>query len=386
MNQEILEKVAKLIQDAEDGKEINESDITKIIEEQKKMSLEDRIQKYLNEKRAEEITERTIKDIESKLKDFFSWGHIESLEDITKQKYMDYKEYLVKEKPGRKNKDSKGEQIKTINKRITIINGFLKRNNLGGYCLKYMKEQKKSTLENVYTMNDFERLMKFCNSRKEIEKAEQLKKDAKTPEEIKRADAEIRKAEKIQKKKKQVKIILLVFFGLGIRDAELEFVTIESIKRGKVVVTNKGKTREIPVTRDLKKEVISYCEEENITTGCILQSQTKGSKRLSHTQVWRKLQWATGQMRINKNKAHEHSIRHLTGKELAKTSNIKAVADLLGHTSTNTTEIYIQKSFEEQKLRVNEEHKLISDSLYKLAVHFMSLKDDLQKKFNANNK
>ena len=46
---------------------------------------------------------------------------------------------------------------------------------------------------------------------------------------------------------------------------------------------------------------------------------------------------------------------------------------------------FYKKSYEEQKFRVNEEHKLISESLYKLAVHFMSLKDDIQKKINNNN-
>ena len=49
---------------------------------------------------------------------------------------------------------------------------------------------------------------------------------------------------------------------------------------------------------------------------------------------------------------------------------------------------FYKKSYEEQKIRVNEEHKLISESLYKLAVHFMTLKDDLQNKINLakNNK
>ena len=45
---------------------------------------------------------------------------------------------------------------------------------------------------------------------------------------------------------------------------------------------------------------------------------------------------------------------------------------------------FYKKLYEEQKLRVNKEHELISDSLYKLAIHFMSLKDDLQKKINKN--
>ena len=46
---------------------------------------------------------------------------------------------------------------------------------------------------------------------------------------------------------------------------------------------------------------------------------------------------------------------------------------------------FYKKSYEEQKIRVNEEHKLISESLYKLAIHFMTLKDDLQKRINSAN-
>ena len=47
---------------------------------------------------------------------------------------------------------------------------------------------------------------------------------------------------------------------------------------------------------------------------------------------------------------------------------------------------YYKKSYEEQKIRVNEEHKLISESLYKLAIHFMTLKDDLQSRINSTKK
>jgi len=47
---------------------------------------------------------------------------------------------------------------------------------------------------------------------------------------------------------------------------------------------------------------------------------------------------------------------------------------------------YYKKSYEEQKIRVNEEHKLISESLYKLAIHFMTLKEDLQNRINLAKK
>lgn len=363
MNQEIMNQVAKMITDAKEGKNnIDATDIVKLIESENKKSLEERLQDYLKSKKDAEIKESTINDIESKIRHFLTWGNINTYEEITKEKYKAYKQYLLEEKDGRKkrgennkNKDQekqiKGEKIATINKRITFINGFLKYIKLDGYCLKQERIQNKSTLENVYTRNDLERLIKFCNSTKEIDKAKEMQEQAKTKEEIKKANLKMREAKMIQKKKQQAKAIIITFFALGIRDAEVEAVTFEAIKQGKIIITNKGKTREIPVQKELKKELMQYCQERGIKTGCIFQSQNKNSKRLSHTQIWRILQWVTGQMRINKNKAHEHSIRHLTGKELAKASNNdrKVIADVLGHSDSKTSEIYLQKSFAEQK-------------------------------------
>lgn len=363
MNQEIMNQVAKMITDAKEGKNnIDATDIVKLIESENKKSLEERLQDYLKSKKDAEIKESTINDIESKIRHFLTWGNINTYEEITKEKYKAYKQYLLEEKDGRKkrgennkNKDkeeqTKGEKIATINKRITFINGFLKYIKLDGYCLKQERIQNKSTLENVYTRNDLERLIKFCNSTKETDKAKEMQEQAKTKEEIKKANLKMREAKMIQKKKQQAKAIIITFFALGIRDAEVEAVTFEAIKQGKIIITNKGKTREIPVQKELKKELMQYCQERGIKTGCIFQSQNKNSKRLSHTQIWRILQWATGQMRINKNKAHEHSIRHLTGKELAKASNNdrKVIADVLGHSDSKTSEIYLQKSFAEQK-------------------------------------
>jgi hypothetical protein len=41
---------------------------------------------------------------------------------------------------------------------------------------------------------------------------------------------------------------------------------------------------------------------------------------------------------------------------------------------------FYKRSYEEQKNRVNKEHEMISSSLYELALQFMSLKNELQKK------
>lgn len=360
-NEELREEIEKMIADAKDGKNnVEVTDIVKLIQSQNTKNLEERLQEYLKSKQDAERKDATVEDIESKIRHFLTWCNINSYEDITKDKYKAYKKYLMEEKEGKprrgeKNKkdavQDKGEKLTTVNKRITFINGFLMYLNLDGYCLKQEKIQNKSNLENVYTRNELERLIKFCNSTKEIDDAREMQEKAKTKEEIKDANLKMRRAKMIQKKKQQTKAIIITFFALGIRDAEVKFVTVEAIKRGKIVIINKGKQREIPIPKELKQELLKFCKERGIETGCIFRSQNKNSQRLSHSQIWRNLQWATGQMRINKDKGHEHSIRHLTGKELARISHNdrKFVADMLGHSNAQTSEIYLQKSFGEQK-------------------------------------
>ena len=80
----------------------------------------------------------------------------------------------------------------------------------------------------------------------------------------------------------------------------------------------------------------------------------------------------------------KNEIQNLKLQMMQKDETIKSLKNEKEEKDNNEDLDFYKKSYEEQKLRVNEEHKLISESLYKLAVHFMSLKDDLQKKINSN--
>ena len=94
---------------------------------------------------------------------------------------------------------------------------------------------------------------------------------------------------------------------------------------------------------------------------------------------------------INENNNNENElkseIQKLKNNLSQKEKQIKELEDLnLEYEKDKGEDInFYKKSYEEQKLRVNEEHKLISESLYKLAIHFMTLKDDLQKRINSTN-
>jgi hypothetical protein len=91
----------------------------------------------------------------------------------------------------------------------------------------------------------------------------------------------------------------------------------------------------------------------------------------------------------NNNKENElkNEIQKLKNNLSQKEKQIKELEDInLEYEKDKGEDInFYKKSYEEQKIRVNEEHKLISESLYKLAIHFMTLKDDLQKRINSTN-
>ena len=91
---------------------------------------------------------------------------------------------------------------------------------------------------------------------------------------------------------------------------------------------------------------------------------------------------------INKNESElKNEIQKLKNNLVEKEEKIKKLEEInLEKEKDNGDDInFYKKSYEEQKIRVNEEHKLISESLYKLAIHFMTLKDDLQKRINSSN-
>ena len=94
---------------------------------------------------------------------------------------------------------------------------------------------------------------------------------------------------------------------------------------------------------------------------------------------------------VNENNNNENElkseIQKLKNNLSQKEKQIKELEDInLEYEKDKGEDInFYKKSYEEQKIRVNEEHKLISESLYKLAIHFMTLKDDLQKRINSTN-
>lgn len=269
------------------------------------MIIED-IKNYKTDLRLKENKDKTIKQYEGYLLEFIEAEQIKKKEDITKEKLIKYKEYL-------QNK----YKTNTINIKITVINSFISFLGLeDSYKLKHLKQQQKATIENVLSSTDYERLLRIAKARNKIKMCYLMETLAET----------------------------------GIRISELQYITIEAVKKGVATFDSKGTVnRKAFINKKLQKDLKRYCEEANITSGIIFKS--RNGTPLDEAYIYRELQYIAGQAKVKKSKVHAHSFRHLFAKNYLSEPrhNIADLKNLLGHKNISTTEIYLQKSEKELK-------------------------------------
>ncbi len=164
----------------------------------------------------------------------------------------------------------------------------------------------------------------YCPENKELSKAEYLR----------LVDAAERN------NNQRLNMILQTICGTGIRISELQFITVESVKNSTVEVTCKGKNRVIFIVKQLKKKLLRYAAERHIKAGAIFI--TKSGKPINRTNVWREMKALCKQANVNSDKVFPHNLRHLFAKTFYKLEkDIAKLTDILGHSSINTTKIYI---------------------------------------------
>ena len=135
---------------------------------------------------------------------------------------------------------------------------------------------------------------------------------------------------------------------LGIRVSELQYVTVESLKKREVAIRNKGKLRVVFITADLARKLKCYCAKNNIKSGVIIR--TRNGKALSRTQLWMEMKSLCEIAGVEKTKVFPHNLRHLFAVvHYSLHKDIVRLADLLGHSNINTTRIYIMTSGKEHE-------------------------------------
>ena len=119
----------------------------------------------------------------------------------------------------------------------------------------------------------------------------------------------------------------------------------------------KGKYRQVFMPKKLQEYLIQYIRQQNIGDGRIFV--TKSGTRMNRSNIWKEMKALCKEARVPESKVFPHNLRHLFARTYyTMEKDIAKLADLLGHSSIDTTRIYIMTSGEEHKRQI-EEMKLV---------------------------
>lgn len=161
-----------------------------------------------------------------------------------------------------------------------------------------------------------------------------------------------------QKGNERLNLLIQTICSTGIRVSELQYITVEAVKCGEAVVTLKGKTRTVFIVKELKQKLLRYARDQKISSGAIFI--TRSGKPMSRTNIWREMKSLCEQARVNPQKVFPHNLRHLFARTFyGIEKDIAKLADILGHSSINTTRIYIIATGNEHRQRMENMHLII---------------------------
>lgn len=137
----------------------------------------------------------------------------------------------------------------------------------------------------------------------------------------------------------------------GIRISELKFITVEALARGEAQIICKGKRRCAFLPTILCKMLKDYCYMQNIESGAVFTSRS--GKALDRSNIWSEMKRLCKAAGVPKEKVYPHNLRHLFARTFyASAKDIVRLADILGHSSVNTTRIYTMESGDVHKRQI----------------------------------
>ncbi len=170
-------------------------------------------------------------------------------------------------------------------------------------------------------------------------------------------DKELTKAEyerlltEAKKKNQKLYYLLQTIGSTGIRISELRYITDSAIKSGQAVIDCKGKMRVVILPKELCKRLKRYIEDNKIKSGSVFVTRT--GKPLDRSYVWKMLKSLCDRAGVSREKVFPHNFRHLFARTYySQEKDIVRLADILGHSSVNTTRIYTMSTGEDCRRQI----------------------------------
>ena len=151
----------------------------------------------------------------------------------------------------------------------------------------------------------------------------------------------------------RLELLMETICATGVRVSEVLYITVEAVKNRRVDVTLKGKIRSILLPAKLCRKLLKYARRQNIRTGEIFR--TRSGRPMSRGQIWREMKSVCQAAEVAPSKVFPHNLRHLFATTFYKAcKDIVKLADILGHSSVNTTRIYLVTTGAEHARQIEE--------------------------------
>ena len=227
---------------------------------------------------------------------------------VTKELVIGWKRRLVES----------GYAVRSVNSMLASVNSLLEFLGLSDCRVKNIRTQRQS----------------YCTEDRELTKAEYLRLLA------------------ASRKNEQLNLVLQTICSTGIRVSELQYFTVEAIRCGNVTVDCKSKTRTILVPGKLKNILLNYAKKHGITAGAIFV--TRNGKPLNRSNIWSAMKKLCEAAGVKQSKVFPHNLRKLFARTFyGIEKDIAKLADILGHSSINTTRIYIMTTGVEHRQKLD---------------------------------
>ena len=246
-----------------------------------------------NEEKAEATIEKYLRDIYA----FMGWlcG-----KEVCKEYVLHYKKELIeKYAPA------------SVNSMLSSLNAFFAYNEWYELKVKSIKIQKQifSSKEKELTKEEYERLINVAKS----------------------------------KNNERLYYLMQTICSCGLRVSELKFITTDAVRCGQATINCKGKMRIVILPKQLCKMLTEYIKENNIKSGSVFVS--KNGKPLNRSNIWSAMKKLCEAAGVSKNKVFPHNLRHLFARTYYSIQkDVVRLADILGHSSINTTRIYTMEN------------------------------------------
>ena len=153
-------------------------------------------------------------------------------------------------------------------------------------------------------------------------------------------------------------LVLQTLCATGIRVSELRFITAAAVETGRTEVVNKGKRRTVFLPDQLRKLLRKYLRRQKKTAGAVFTTRT--GNPLDRSNIWRDMKSLCKQADVPPKKVFPHNLRHLFARTFYSVEkDIVRLADLLGHSSINTTRIYTMETGEQHLNRLEKVQKIL---------------------------